>query len=147
MIPSHKKYLMSVSYLVFLSHFSIVLKTDVYLMFAVLTVGKDVGGSKASQLWATKNSPTKAKYRDVDYLIGLQSSDALAINIAQDEGNAPTRRFPQVNSCAAASKGSQKKTLSMVTNWALKMEADVRYPFFSIIINLTCMHALISSYS
>ncbi|PLW36915.1 hypothetical protein PCANC_21215 [Puccinia coronata f. sp. avenae] len=89
---------------------------------------KHEGRNKVSELWFSKDKLAKILYRNIDYLIGLHLSNADTINISQASGHASTSVswFPQVNSCALASKVSQQKTLSLVTSWSLKMEDDLK---------------------
>jgi hypothetical protein len=100
--------------------------------------GKDEGGDRVSELWAEKPGTSKVLYRDVNFCTGLSESNAERIDIAQVKSHAPTNatQVPRVSSCASAAKVPQKQTLTAMTDWALKTEADVSinsHPWISVV--------------
>ncbi|PLW08368.1 hypothetical protein PCANC_24167 [Puccinia coronata f. sp. avenae] len=95
--------------------------------------GKDEGGDRVSELWAEKPGTSKVLYCNVNFCTGLSESNAKQIDIAQVERHAPTNatQVPRVSSCASAAKVPQKQTLTAMTDWALKTEADFKsFAFF-----------------
>ena len=98
-------------------------------------VGRDAGGVKVSALWETKSWNEKKRYRDVDYLTTLRETITDAPpstvpnpeTVAEDIVNA--KRVARLNGRVQISKVSQQATLTMVTDWVRKLEADVGSDF------------------
>ncbi|PLW06830.1 hypothetical protein PCANC_26962 [Puccinia coronata f. sp. avenae] len=117
--------------------------------------GRNVGGAQVSALWASKSGQEKARYRDVGYVNSLQevvttptnnttsSSNATnteaeptntkteTTNTEAEPTNAQTKQtiIPKkacLNGIIQTSNVSQQKTLTLVTDWVRKTEANMK---------------------
>ncbi|EFP84649.2 uncharacterized protein PGTG_10808 [Puccinia graminis f. sp. tritici CRL 75-36-700-3] len=88
--------------------------------------GKDVGGDKVAELWKTKDDATKKLYKDIDFLISLTEENADAIAAAQDNVYSTNGSRLRSKTMVSSSHVSQKKTMTMVSNWVRKTEADLK---------------------
>ncbi|PLW34261.1 hypothetical protein PCASD_17908 [Puccinia coronata f. sp. avenae] len=117
--------------------------------------GRDVGGAQVSALWASKSGQEKACYCDVGYVNSLQevvttptnnttsssnatnteaeptNTETKTTNTEAEPTNAQTKRtiIPKkacLNGIIQTSNVSQQKTLTLVTDWVCKTEADMK---------------------
>ncbi|PLW43690.1 hypothetical protein PCASD_08266 [Puccinia coronata f. sp. avenae] len=130
--------------------------------------GRNVGGAQVSALWASKSGQEKARYRDVGYVNSLQevvttptntttsSSNATnteaeptntktkTTNTEAEPTNAQTKRTiipkkARLNGIIQTSNVSQQKTLTLVTDWVRKTEADVGSPLGNGFLNMLAL--------
>ncbi|PLW51687.1 hypothetical protein PCASD_00601 [Puccinia coronata f. sp. avenae] len=117
--------------------------------------GRNVGGAQVSALWASKSGREKARYRDVGYVNSLQevvttptnntTSSSNATNTEAEPTNTKTKTtnteakptnaqtkptiIPKkacLNGIIQTSNVSQQKTLTLVTDWVCKTEANMK---------------------